>query len=398
MNTKLINICPTLDVFNKIYIKRNGSGLVHNIELKGSSDDIKTFINDEIALLSQNSIIINKKPITDKNEKNSPQLFLLENDTDLQRVEQNIYFFTKFCKNKNKNTFDISGYAINPLQVIVDTINLKGLSLDDVRSAVTLCPNLSHAKFINDTILQHYSKYNDDDFHKDDFNWIHGYKTPATVNVDKLMESFEKESVIEPKTNDNPKAEDEQSLAKERNDVIEETTSNEKVIENQEAPNANIEVTNSNIPIPTKTKTEVIEQTVEGKPILTKDEEKANIALLEDITKKYNDLAEFIKNLRASQWLPLLDQIKDEIKNCKYTEQLCPIYLKISEDISSELYNRLYQLDIDTKNFNESIIHQTIKLGCFACGQEWTEDITFLEKGPHFIECPHCYAERGFEK
>ena len=70
----------------------------------------------------------------------------------------------------------------------------------------------------------------------------------------------------------------------------------------------------------------------------------------------------------------------------------------MSNDVTTDIYAALYELDEKTKEFHEGLIHQSITLGCPLCGKDWEEDITFLKKGIHYVECPNCYCERGFEK
>ena len=74
------------------------------------------------------------------------------------------------------------------------------------------------------------------------------------------------------------------------------------------------------------------------------------------------------------------------------------MYLEISDDISSPIYELIYELDRKTIEFNEKIIHHIMPVMCISCGNKWKEDITFLSKGVHTVRCKMCETPFSFEK
>ena len=145
------------------------------------------------------------------------------------------------------------------------------------------------------------------------------------------------------------------------------------------------------------------DEPVETKEIVRKDqltteEIESNRMLLEAIRGDYERCADTIRNQGDSRWTVLENKIRDAVKKDRYVTQWCPLYLAESDDISTDLYRDLWDLDQKTAEFNRKVVHQVEHLGCPYCGNEWDEDITFLPKGIHYVECPECYAERGFEK
>lgn len=384
MKERLNMVCPKLNVFNDIYIKRNGIGLVHDIELKGSKEDIEAFIEYETDLLFKAGIILNKKAVTDKKDMSSPQLYLLRDMNGLRKKQDNLYFYYGNCADSNKNIFDVTGFAESPVEEIINLIHLEGLKEEDLlkwhskEEFHTMFGDGSYKKFVNDLLIKHYEKYNDDVFHPEELNSFKERKEePKEEEGKKLSEE-------EPKQMEDKKPSEEEPEGKE-----------EKIPDMQKESNENGQ---DIIPKPEKKKESATFCYPKEKEVLSSDEIEENKTLLEGLTKKYKEVIDYVTKLHSSQWITLCEDLKNAVKNKSFAKQWCPMYLSISDDVSTELYARLYQLDEDTKKFHETITHQIVTLGCFSCGKDWKEDITFLEKGPLFFECPHCYCERGYEK
>ena len=383
MKNRLEQICPKLSIYNNVYIKRSGVGLIQKILLIGSDNDIQEFIDFETKLLFESKLIMNEKPITDNKNTQSPQLYLLENDTDFIDNSANIYFFSKECKSENKNVFDITGFAIDPDEEIIKLISLDGLTIDDIKNFKKHNERISDEKIINNTILYHYEHHTDDIFYKDDFDWVN-------------KNSTEKNNVKEVSKLETKEPEKESSNISEDKSPKEDKKSSKKIETKEDEKTNDI---NNDIPVPEEVNHKVPKiEFKNSKEKLSEEEKQKNKELLKSLKDDYFKVIEYISKLHSSQWITLCNKLKESVKNNTFNEQWCPIYLEISDDISSELYAMLYKLDQATRSFQDKIVHQTITLGCFSCGKDWVEDITFLKEGPHYIECPYCYAERGFEK
>lgn len=156
-----------------------------------------------------------------------------------------------------------------------------------------------------------------------------------------------------------------------------------------------VEKKESSVPKPTKKKEEVKGK---SKQELTDEEKKSNDEKLKFLQERYKEVSALINDSKDNRFKAIAKQIDDAVATNVYKTQWCPLYLNISDDTSSDIYAALYDLDIDTLDFNKTVIRQTVHLGCAFCGHEWDEDITFKPSGVFFAECPECYTERPFEK
>ncbi len=150
--------------------------------------------------------------------------------------------------------------------------------------------------------------------------------------------------------------------------------------------------------IPKPTVIEKKKQEYIVKEELTPEEEAANEKLLSDIRQLYEATIRFAEETCNSRYRIMINKMQDSVKTNIFKTQFCPMYLETSDDTSTELYKRLYDLDRATAAFQKNVVHQIYKIGCYQCNHNWIEDITFLEKKPHIIRCPECGAEYPFEK
>lgn len=134
------------------------------------------------------------------------------------------------------------------------------------------------------------------------------------------------------------------------------------------------------------------------KESLTDEEIEANNDLLQQIKQVYAETIKFIEDTCNASYRIILNKMQESLDTLKFDKQFCVIYMELSNDYSTELYKRLYQLDKVTEAFNEKVVHLVVNLGCPYCRNTWDEDITFAPSGPQFIRCPSCYTERPFEK
>lgn len=149
-----------------------------------------------------------------------------------------------------------------------------------------------------------------------------------------------------------------------------------------------------NVPAPVKVK----KISFQSKEVLTEEDKKQNAELLHKIRSKYEQALQFVTDLHSPQFTLFINLFREALDNNKYTKQWCPMYLEISDDLTTELYAKLYELDQITAEFNKKLIHQVLHIGCPFCVTEWNEDITFVDKGLHYTRCPNCNSERPFMK
>ena len=175
--------------------------------------------------------------------------------------------------------------------------------------------------------------------------------------------------------------------------AVEESKQEPKVEEPVEAP---AEEEEDFVPAPVKSAAKKI--TFQSKEELTDEDKALNKELLHNIRAQYEETLQFIRDGHSPQFTIFINMIEEVLDTNVYTKQWCPLYLEISDDLSSELYARLYALDKATAEFNKKLIHQVYPIGCPFCANNWEEDITFVSPGLHFVRCPKCGNERGYEK
>lgn len=151
-----------------------------------------------------------------------------------------------------------------------------------------------------------------------------------------------------------------------------------------------------NIPIPSQKSSD--NDNANCKSELTEEEKKRNEALLSALEDHYYKVSAMIKGSKDNRFANLAQRIDSAVKNKSFNTQWCPIYLDVSDDISTELYAALYELDKETLDFNNQIVRQKMHLECLFCGNEWEEDVTFRPSGIFFAECPKCAGTRPIEK
>lgn len=411
------DICLQLATFNKVFMIRNGKGLVQNIVLSGTDEDIAVCVKNEAMFFAANGLMLNEEICTDKNNTTSPQTYYLENDNDLTRQPGSLYFFKK-CKAKDCNRFDVTGLYKSMMFDFTELINelgFSGLENDmlqgDIGAKINITlENMSLEQFVNNTLIHHYMKYDDDTYRPEtDFTWIdnetENIKKTDTEKTNEHREHSDSLKLTQPSTN---KQLNEQHIGLKEHSI----NNNKQTLKTELKPETNTETkSESKTEVETKTESETEQQYVpepvekkvkmpyQVKDILTKEECEKNEKLLKDLRKRYENVIEHITKTHNPQLIMLKNKMCDELKDNHFCTQWSKVYWdEISQDNSTELYKLLYELDMAINEFQKQVVHQVVKLGCPFCAHEWDEDITFLEPGPHFVECPSCFTERGFEK
>lgn len=148
------------------------------------------------------------------------------------------------------------------------------------------------------------------------------------------------------------------------------------------------------VPAPVKVKKILFQ----SKEKLSDEDKKSNAEFLHNIRSKYEETLQFVRDLHSPQFTVFINLLNEALNGNKYTKQWCPIYLDLTDDLTTDLYAKLYELDQITAEFNKKLIHQVMHLGCPFCANEWDEDVTFIDTGMHYTRCPKCGNERPIMK
>lgn len=435
------NACPKLAAFNRAYITRKGKGLVPFIELKGTEEEILFCVQQESQLLFEANLMINESICTNPADTSSPQTVYLKNAKRVDNPIPGNLYFLQTCEDPIRNSFVITGCKTASLiPDIVEALGFDELTEEVFLSAIHDYPWQTYEKdvLVNNTILRHYEKHEDNKFYADDLAWMQ--KASPVARPAKQMSPMEPVAkTISPAAPvtpaENPKQKGKQ--LEHPHMAQQEEKHGPKMVPLKKAPAnvhakapmqnhphnkdtvvkdniANLVAESLALDMPEKNVSPV-EEKKEGSPVpqykkeeahqnknvkesLTEEEIKKNNELLESLLGFYNEMQIFIESLKNAKWRSIQNKMRDVVNKKKFTIQWCPLYLEVSDDVSTELYAKLYDLDQKTEQFHQDVIHQVQHLGCPNCGKPWDEDITFLPSGIHFVECPYCFSERGFEK
>lgn len=395
-----------LTAFNRAYIARKGRGLAQDIVLKGDDKSIRFCAAQEARLFAENGILAAPDVITDRNSTQSPAAFLLDNDHGLKRIPGNIYFLRESSA-AVKNEFYVKGCAeLSVLEDLVNALGFDGLTAAVLKEALKKYKNTENIlanpeMFVNNTLIRHFEKQEDNVFHEEDLSWIKQTEKNLSGQKEKYPETPQKEpeDFIKPQENtqnlepeENIPGQDFSDHAQKASDIPQESPNQETAGDTGYGENAQkYKEENQNNG----------QQEADGwkqKEILTPEETERNYQMLERLKQEYQATLSYAEGLHNGKWKTLIGQMKQALETSKFNQQLCLLYMKVSDDYSSELYKQIYRLDEITEQFNNAVIHQVAKVTCSMCGHTWEENITFLTPGLHFLECPNCYTEKGYDK
>lgn len=408
------DFCPELAVFNKIYINRKGKGLFSHIKFIGEPESVECVIENEMELFSDKDI----------------NCILTADKENMAEEPNTIYIHTNGCSHNKVNSFDVSGFKNPAIETLFDAIGLdcSKINKDEIYKQYHL-QDIDNETIVNNVLLSHYSNSDDDVLTEKDFLWAEKDAVPENiVSEDTVAENVTAKEIVKDATPENENKE--KDTFKLTSDVVLETEKTlEKVSDviNKSAEHSSIkdkavepvELENKldkpvkikpdkeipkpqDVPKPAKEKVSNVseEKTSDkkNKRGLSKEEKENNKKELDKIKVLYKETIDYIVGLKNARWNVMLNKMRDCLKTNKFNQQWCVMYLNISDDVTSELYAKLYDVDEKTKEFHTAVVHQIEHMTCPICGEESDEDITFLPEGVHFIECPHCYAKRGIEK
>lgn len=395
------SICPDLAAFNIAYIVRKGQGLIPRIELRGTDADIMYCVEQEAKLFFNAGFMRSADVCKRIDDILRLQIIYLKDDRNLKEGIKagNLYFF-KHCNANPKNIFFVDGCSSSlRISSLAADFGMDENQLTEILKNYPEWQRFSTAEVINRTLIEHYKNSLENSISDNDFSWLAHEKQKNSSN------HIQERKVSEDKNKSNLNSEKGRSS---QQAATNETTPSESLMnqknkheKTQDAEPEKVDIKKENdssdVPAPKK-KTEIKEVTGTVKESLSDDECMQNEELLANIVKEYEDVMKYIDDLKNSKWRFLINKMRDVLEKRKFNLQWCPMYLEISDDLSDELYAKLYDLDDHTLKFNQRVIHQVIHLGCPTCGQSWDEDITFADPGIHDVECPYCYSGRRYEK
>lgn len=344
--------CPEMATYNKVYKIKKGKGLLNHIKLVGDKKQVKYCEKKEREYFAQTNVSA-EVIFVNGNEYNGP-----------------------------KNVFDVSECRVPNKygKVIKETgLSYNEDNLDEIIGNKDLS-GFSNEEIINNILLAHYDKADDEVLYPADFSWA-----PDKTNTDDkpVAEVLEKENASD--AQNEPQLQEMEAVR--TKDKKPENKENNKIVYAEEEKR------------PPEPEVKRIENDMVVKNTITAEENARNIAMLKDIENQYMDARNLIDQMSDSRYRILGNKLADTMKDKTYGKtQWARQYLDVSDDVATELYAKLYNLDRQTKKFCKEVVHQVEHMGCPMCGKEWNEDVTFLRPGIHYILCPNCNAERPYEK
>lgn len=336
---------------------------------------------------------------------------------DLSAIRSNcVYFTSEVNGNVLFITVDISDMACPPswVETFIKNISLQGENGPLKESELEDAPNFSKlnkyaAQDVNgaiaNTLICHFNRTTDLKFSPvQDLKWLSAAaEEPEEEPVAAEPETESEESeTIEPEATAEAEPEATEPEATEPKATEPEVTRTEATEPKSEPaePEANMAARSqmfaeapADPPVPTK-KNNVLDS---AKDSLSEEENERNWALLHQLIDKHNQCIKIIDDSYNTSFYPIKSTLQECVNKKVFNRQYCRIYMDISNDYTTELYNNLYELDQMVQDFHKSVVRKKLHLGCPNCGSEWDEDLTFLTPGIHEVSCPKCDMSRRIE-
>lgn len=325
---------------------------------------------------------------------------------DLSAIRSNcVYFTSEVNGNVLFITVDISDMACPPswVETFIKNISLQGENGPLKESELEDAPNFSKlnkyaAQDVNgaiaNTLICHFNRTTDLKFSPQDLKWL-------SVAAEEPAEEPEPEpetEMKEPETTEPETTEPEATAETTEPEAIEPEVTRSEAPEPAE-PETNMARSQmfagapEEPPVPTK-KNNVLDS---AKDSLSEEENERNWALLHQLIDKHNQCIKIIDDSYNTGFYPIKSTLQECVNKKVFNRQYCRIYMDISNDYTTELYNNLYELDQMVQDFHKSVVRKKLHLGCPNCGSEWDEDLTFLTPGIHEVSCPKCDMSRRIE-
>lgn len=332
---------------------------------------------------------------------------------DLSVVRSNCVYFASEVSNVLFITVDISDMACPPswVETFIKNISLQGENGPLKESELEDAPNFSKlneyaAQNVNgaiaNTLICHFNRTTDLKFSPQDLKWLSAAaEEPEPEPVAAEPEESEAETT-EPEATESEATEPEPEPEAVKPEATEPEVTRTEAIEPKSEP-AEPEAKDirsqmfaeapTDPPAPTK-KNNVLDS---AKDSLSEEENERNWALLHQLIDKHNQCIKIIDDSYNTGFYPIKSTLQECVNKKVFNRQYCRIYMDISNDYTTELYNNLYELDQMVQDFHKSVVRKKLHLGCPNCGSEWDEDLTFLTPGIHEVSCPKCDMSRRIE-
>ena len=342
---------------------------------------------------------------------------------DLSTIRSNCVYFASEVSNVLFITVDISDMACPPswVETFIKNISLQGENGPLKESELEDAPNFSKlnkyaAQDVNgaiaNTLICHFNRTTDLKFSPQDLKWLSAEpaegseKEPVAAEPETEMKESE---TTEPETTE-PEATASEATEPEvtrteatepEPEATEPKATETEVIRPEATEPANMAARSqmfaagapNDPPVPTK-KNNVLDS---AKDSLSEEENERNWALLHQLIDKHNQCIKIIDDSYNTSFYPIKSTLQECVNKKVFNRQYCRIYMDISNDYTTELYNNLYELDQMVQDFHKSVVRKKLHLGCPNCGSEWDEDLTFLTPGIHEVSCPKCDMSRRIE-
>ena len=324
---------------------------------------------------------------------------------DLSAIRSNcVYFTSEVNGNVLFITVDISDMACPPswVEMFIKNISLQGENGPLKESELEDAPNFSKlnkyaAQDVNgaiaNTLICHFNRTTDLKFSPvQDLKWL----SAAAEEPAEEPEPEPETEMKEPETTRLETAEPKATAEAEPEAIEPEVTKSEAEPAEPETNMARSQMfagAPEEPPVPTK-KNNVLDS---AKDSLSEEENERNWALLHQLIDKHNQCIKIIDDSYNTGFYPIKSTLQECVNKKVFNRQYCRIYMDISNDFTTELYNNLYELDQMVQDFHKSVVRKKLHLGCPNCGSEWDEDLTFLTPGIHEVSCPKCDMSRRIE-
>lgn len=397
---------PELARFNSIFVRRRGNGLAHYIVLKGNEKDIEFCFKQEEEFFKTSGITCVFS--NEGTEKANDHTIVFRSIVFPDEV-YNVYEVANIC-----NSIDLDAF-VNMVSLAGFTKELlTSISAEQYKQLEVEIQKLGIERYVNKFLMFHYEHSDEDDFKEADRTYMFGTTKETSVSTSKELPKKEPGRLAAALHNRTVTAVKQEPVESEK-----ETTQQIPETESTEKPNPEVtpEKESEEVPVVTETEETPPEENFEedefvpepvkkpvkkivfqSKEVLTDEDKEYNKKLLHDLRSKYEETLKFIRDGHSPQYSIFINIFEEALDKNIYTKQLCPVYLEISDDLSTDLYAQLYEIDKATAEFNKKLIHQVYHMGCPFCANEWEEDVTFINPGVHYVRCPKCDMERGYEK
>ncbi len=372
-----------LDLINKMAILRKGHVPVPIVVLKGHKKNVEIIAKKEKDILKDYFTVLKEG-----SEVKPGAINFVPCDVEASNIS--------WLKGRYEE-IDVDSISMFDWNEFLNKLGLTGASADMFKDfSNKMLENLAQNEdqIITDALYSHYTYRDHNEITTNDIKNIRRMcQSNTTSKSDTKAPANQENSFVETDTDVNITDMNKSSVDEETSNL--ESTNDVQDVKEPEEPK---ETNEDEDVIPKPKEQQQKKSNLIVKEELTEEEEKNNKRLLEDLRTLYKTTIIYINETCNSQYRGILNKMQEAVDKNIYKQQFTKMYLDISEDTSSELYRRLYEVDIATQKFHKSIVHQIKHLGCFNCGTNWDEDITFLAKGPHSVHCPKCFNNYPFEK